>query len=1392
MEVGLKNKITLAVLAALSSTAFISHGLAAMDSKVSPPNIKQSTKQSTQAFLQAAAFKFDAADKQGEHMYIVHLQDAPIALYEGGISKYSATKPNKQKLQMKSSAVNSYSSYLDEQHQTFLGHVKQKVANIKPEFTYKVAFNGMAMKVSQDNALAISQLPGVLKVVKDKIYKLDTDTGPSLVGAPNVWDGTALESGVGNFGEGVVVGIIDSGINTDHPSFADIAGDGFDHTNPLGSGVYLGDCAGDFAELCNDKLIGVYSYDAITREYSDTEVFPVDLPANGEDYDGHGSHVASTAAGNILLNVQQSFPELNAIESAGVETGLVLPRISGVAPRANIISYQVCWPGSAAEGDTYAGCTGAAINAAIEDAIQDQVDVINYSISGGDQPWNSSTELAFLSARNAGVFVATSAGNSGPDAGSTRKHAPWYTAVAASEHGRFVSYEKQLNSFSGGDSSLGALVGSSNSGSITAPIVYAGDFANPNDPNNDSAQCLEPFPANTFSGQIVVCDRGEIARIQKAVNVRDGGAGGYVLANVVGGTDNLANDQYVVPGIHIQAAQGTQLRNWLASGTGHAATITASSGELSIDAAREDVLAGFSSKGPNSSISTLTPTIGGPGVQIYAAFADQQFGHDGHEPAAGDFNFLSGTSMSSPHIAGAAALVKAVKPTWTPDNIRSALAMTASRTVKKEDGVTAADWFDSGSGRVQVDKAVEAGLVMEETAANYTAANPLQGGDARTLNIPSITDNQCINTCTWTRTLTATKTGTWSVSTQNISSDILITSNPTSFTLNEGESQTLTTTIDITAATGSDWLFGTLLLTANDQPDLHIPVSVTPGTGTIPGGIEITANRSADSLLVTDIESTNQSDFTASTLGFTKATEVNDSILQDLTPSEPFDDVQQGVALFELNVDSSYSRIVAQITESTASDVDLFIVFDANGNNIPELSEVIDSSLTNGSIEYVDTTSISTGKYWVMVQSFNDSVDGDADTYKLFYAAVDASADNLSLDFTVPSIVSAGVPFDIRANWDLADSMLNEKFYGVVSYGSPSSPDSAGVTLVNITRGEQDVELRSVSSLLNIGEGSEFEILIKGTSSPEDRNYDIKLPIPSGFSLDANSVSQGGAISNDEVNWSITKSSTDTENQVLTFSLIPESTITQEDLSFALSSDVTNIQSAQVETSVLSTTIQLDSPPTVTIDGSDVANINMVETQTISINALVEDLNGGDLTIEWRQLSGPAGTLNDADTATLSFVAPSVDTEQVAVLEITVQDPEGNTDVATANITISNNDAPTITISAPSSVTAGQSYTVSVTATDPENDNVTITINDQAGSSLTRTAPSSATTLNFNIVATDGVNQVSDSVSITVTAAPSTGGGSSSGGGGGGAMGWIVFMLLPITFVRRLVKKTKI
>ena len=297
--------------------------------------------------LQPSKVKFvREADISGEQVYIVRLRQNPVSQYNGGIAGLAATKLQKADAQQRlfvqgepvNSAVKNYQEFLLEQQQTVLNDISQLLGNKKARQQFVNAINGFSLTLTQDEAEQVAGLADVISVQRSKMYQLHTDEGPKRISADKVWTGKT-SANLPFKGEGTVVGIIDTGVNSDHPSFADVGSDGYDHVNPLGSGNYVGDCAvGEFKDRCNDKLIGIRSYDVITDTYGGL------YPAVGEDMTGHGSHTASTAAGNVLKDVDFVVPQLSPAGDGTVVKADLFPEISGVAPHANIISYQVCYP----------------------------------------------------------------------------------------------------------------------------------------------------------------------------------------------------------------------------------------------------------------------------------------------------------------------------------------------------------------------------------------------------------------------------------------------------------------------------------------------------------------------------------------------------------------------------------------------------------------------------------------------------------------------------------------------------------------------------------------------------------------------------------------------------------------------------------------------------------------------------------------------------------------------------------------------------------------------------------------------------------------------------------------------------------------------------------------
>lgn len=945
--------------------------------------------------------------------YIVKLDDAPLASYTGGIAGLAATNPaanGKVKLDPDSPASKAYLAFLDTKRDATIAAIESALGHgVTTKFTYRYAYNGFAAGFTETEAAAVANVPGVAKVQKDFVRHIQTDVGPQWIGAETAWNGTGIPQATK--GEGVLAGIIDTGVNYAHPSFADVGGDGYDHKNPRQR--FYGLCDPVLGTpFCNDKLIGIYDF---------TGTSPV-------DDNGHGSHTASTVAGNVL--------------SADVQapTISITRDISGVAPHANLITYKAC---------IAIGCLGASLTAAIDQATADAVDVINYSIGGGPtDPWGDADSEGFLGARDAGIFVSTSAGNDGPGAETVGSpaNAPWLMSIAASTHNR--AFLNALTGMSGGGSSAPAdITGKSfTSGYGPAPIVYAGDYGSalcgegPAAPTGESA--INPFPPGTFDGEIVVCDRGTYGRVAKGENVRQGGAGGYVLANDEASGSSLVGDPYTLPGVHISYADGIVLKEWLASGDGHTATIAGTTVDTS--ASNGDVMAAFSSRGPNKPVpGVIKPDVTAPGVDVLAAWMSLD------PTAPEDYGIISGTSMSSPHSAGAAALVRALHPLWTPAEVQSAIMTTAKNTgVRKEDGTTAADPFDIGSGRVDLTQALRAGLVLNETTANYVAANPEEDGDPTSLNLASIGSAECAGKCVWTRTVRSTlfNEARWSVSlTEPEGVDLSV--KPSRFTLDPGESVTLTITANIKTAEVGKWHFGELGLSASGAPTAHLPVAILAGGRAQPVDIETTRTSGVHAVAV--VPQIRISELTTEVFGLNKGIAEERLLTQDPTPLDPYDGLG-GTFTVLVDVPAGSKLFAAKIAETTANDLDLFVGIDEDGDGRADAGEEVCRSASEIALESCTVAELEAGTYWVMVQNW---LTGQAlDEVTLVVTTV-PGVDAGNLEATGPRRVQAGEPFGLVLSWNEPNLAVGDTWYALVTIGSDRrNPGNIGTLLVSLTR----------------------------------------------------------------------------------------------------------------------------------------------------------------------------------------------------------------------------------------------------------------------------------------------------------------------------------------------------
>ncbi len=465
--------------------------------------------------------------------YIVLLDDPALASYTGGVDGLVATKPAAgESVDLTGAAAQAYAAHLAQTQADLL-----EAVDADATYTYQVAFNGFAAELDGAAATKLAALPGVSAVLPNEVRSLDTVQTPDflgLTGDDGVW---ADLGGVDAAGEGVVVGVIDSGVWPENPSFA---GDRLRQgrapktdgkgrvvgRNPLMGTPFLtpddqvvmvkadgtlfrGAC--ELGEqwtttaLCNDKLITARYF-----EDSFVQSVPVANRAENEfisarDGDGHGSHTASTAAGNngVPMTV------------AGNDLGLG----SGMAPGAKLAVYKVCWEDD--DPDT-GGCYTADSIRAIEQAVIDGVDVINYSISGSTTTVVDAIEYAFYNAANAGVFVAASAGNSGPGASTVAHNSPWVTTVAATTFKR----DEATVVLGNGEKYLGASV--TRKPLASAPVVLSTAAALGAADATAVRLCtpgtLDPA---VVTGTIVVCDRGVIDRVAKSAAVAAGGRRGH-------------------------------------------------------------------------------------------------------------------------------------------------------------------------------------------------------------------------------------------------------------------------------------------------------------------------------------------------------------------------------------------------------------------------------------------------------------------------------------------------------------------------------------------------------------------------------------------------------------------------------------------------------------------------------------------------------------------------------------------------------------------------------------------------------------------------------------------------------------------------------------------------
>jgi subtilisin family serine protease len=939
--------------------------------------------------------------------YIVMLEDGAL------VTEFEQTE-------LDSSEARAKGRNLAKGHDQILADVGVSASN--KLHSYSVALNGFAAKMSQLQAQKIAAREGVALVVPDELQQPTTDASGDflgLAGPGGVWD-------VGYTGEDVVIGVIDSGIWPEHPSLAD------DGTYPAISHDVPCDFGGDESHLapglsdpafeCNGKLLGARY--AMETYVTLTGLTPVEY-ASARDENGHGTHTATTAAGNA--NVAASL--------FGIDRGLV----SGVAPRARVIAYK-------ALGEL--GGYSSDLAGAIDLAVADGVDVINYSI-GSSSFAIGADDVAFFFAALAGVHVATSNGNAGPGAATVGSPAtvPWLTSVGASTHDRTFEADVVLTSgkkSKKGEPTLTVSGASITGGTDSSQIVDAADLGN--------ELCLsdQKFKGK-IKGKIVLCKRGVTARVDKSFAVHLNGGAGMILYNV-DDTSDLVTDSHWVPSVHVRLSDGLAIKNYidtvkkpLAELTGGVKTPTQGS-----------VMAAFSSRGENLlSADIIKPDVTAPGVNILA----------GNTPtptvgAPGDlFQSISGTSMSSPHVAGLMALLDQAQPEWTPAMVKSALMTTARQDVFKEGGVTPADPFDMGAGHVDPPDMFDPGVVYDVgnfagqgglyeyagvacgVGLDLLGACELLGqlgfNEVSDFNQASIASGSLAGRQTFVRTVTNVTGGDLTLTPQfggleGLSARV----EPDTVTVAPGATASFEVTIERSTAPLNEWTFGSLALIGGGY-SVHSPIAVRPVTLGVP--YEVSAELAAGAVSF-GVDFGYDGDYLAQGHGLLPATITNGTVEQD--PDQTFDPSDAGAGATAHTVDvpegSAALRIhVPRVDPDDNIDLDLF-VFDPAGN-------LYDLSGNGGTNETVDAILPMAGEWTYFVHGWGVGGPGATTDYiaRTWVVSADPGG-NMTVE--APLTATLGDTGTVDVSWP--SGLPADHYLGAVSHTADGALDD--LTLISV------------------------------------------------------------------------------------------------------------------------------------------------------------------------------------------------------------------------------------------------------------------------------------------------------------------------------------------------------
>ena len=941
-------------------------------------------------------------------------------------------------------------------------------------YRYQYSLNGFAAKMHPAQAHKLESLPDVLRVWEDEVRPLATRYSLDFLG---LFDSdVGLRGAPGLDGDGIVIGIIDSGIAPQHPALQDTVpadrpklcqGDWAENTL-LGQWLcrrfekredelvfdppenWNGTCeAGEQFETtdCNNKLIGArYFIDGAAA------TGPIDAGEirSARDVDGHGTHTATTAAGN-------------RVKAAIFDT--VIGRIEGVAPRARIAVYKACW---LRPDDQRASCNTSDLANAVDAAVADGVDIINYSVGSSMLRITAPDDAALLGATKAGVFTVVAAGNEGPNLATVGSPAggPWITTAAASSRDGQASFEAiEIKT----PASLAGLIAIKEAnftprladrGPIEAPLVLVDDDDETLDDGSagtTSDACQPLINDADVADKVALIQRGGCTFTDKISNAADAGAAAAVVYNIAGDpiVMNGTSGESDIPAVMIGQGDGNLIIAELDDDV--EVTVVLDDGQLLVEDETGNIMATFSSRGPGPVPDILKPDVSAPGVNILAGYTPDATNATPNE----DFAYLSGTSMSTPHVAGVAALLLQAHPEWSPSAIKSALMTTARQSLFAADGETPANPFDYGAGHIVPNDANDPGLVYDVTSDEFDAfacgvASPAVSAQrcdellaaglsfaAADLNQPSIALERLANQRTIQRRVTnVSEQAETYVASVTPPPGIGVTVVPQTIALGPGQSATFDVTFSFQSGSLDLWRFGSLTWEGDDHT-VYSSIAIRPISVTAPA--QITAFGSAGNLNF-PVEFGYTGAYSPGVHGLRLPLAINDFVDNDPTKTFTFR-TENGVTahLIDVPENEAYLRFALfdNLTDGN-DDLDLYVYFCADNINCVKIGE--SGEVTSD--EEVNILLPAGGRYAALVHGFetDNVVGGPGAFYTLLAWSFGLVDDQGNMTATGPAFVNAGTTDTVTVTW--GGLVPDELYLGGVSHNTPQG--LSAITVIRI------------------------------------------------------------------------------------------------------------------------------------------------------------------------------------------------------------------------------------------------------------------------------------------------------------------------------------------------------